>query len=62
MSDAIADGDDTRHRHDGTGSVIASSSGCATLVAMMQSADLWECNNGACRRRLYGPRLWAIFG
>ena len=34
--------------------------GCATLVAMVQAADLWEGDNGACRRRLYGPRLWAI--
>ena len=33
---------------------------CATLVAMVQTADLWEGNNGACRRRLYGPRLWTI--
>jgi hypothetical protein len=33
---------------------------CATLVAMVQTADLWEGDNGACRRRLNGPRLWAI--
>jgi hypothetical protein len=33
---------------------------CATLVAMVQTADLWEGDNGACRRRLYGPRLRTI--
>jgi hypothetical protein len=33
---------------------------CATLVAMVQTADLWEGDNGACRRRLYRPRLWTI--
>src|SRR5712691_9513107 len=44
------------------GSVTANSLRCATLVAMVQTADLWEGNNGACRRRLYGPRLWTILG
>jgi hypothetical protein len=34
--------------------------GRATLVAMVQAADLWEGDNVACRRRLYGPRLWTI--
>ena len=32
----------------------------ATFIAMMQTADLWEGNNLACRRRLYGARLRAI--
>jgi hypothetical protein len=50
----------TRHRDGGTGSVAGNSSGCATLVAMVQAADLWEGNNGACRGWLYGPRLRAI--
>jgi hypothetical protein len=27
---------------------------------MVQAADLWKGNNSACRRWLYGPRLWAI--
>ena len=44
---------------------------CATLVAMVQTADLREgdngaClregDNGACRRRLYGPRVGTILG
>src|SRR3977135_3520538 len=27
---------------------------------MVQAADLWKGDNSACRRWLYGPRLWAI--
>jgi hypothetical protein len=50
----------TTPRHRGTGLVAGNSSGCATLVAMVQAADLWEGNNGACRGWLYGPRLRAI--
>ena len=42
------------------GSVTCNSSRCATLVAMVQAADLWEGDNGACRGWLYGPRLRAI--
>ena len=29
---------------------------------MVQTADLWRGNNGAGRRRLYGPRLRTILG
>ena len=61
-SDAIADGDDARHRDRGAGSVNANRSGCATFVAMAQSADLWECNSGICRGWLYRTRLWGILG
>jgi hypothetical protein len=35
--DAIADSDDARHRDGGAGLVTANSSGCATLVAMVQA-------------------------
>ena len=59
-SDAIADGDNGGHRDGSTDSVTANSSSCATLVAMVQTTDLWKGNNVACRRRLYGPRLWTI--
>jgi hypothetical protein len=34
----------------------------ATFVAMMQTADLWEGNNGTCRGWLYRTRLWTILG
>jgi hypothetical protein len=44
-----------RHRDGGTGSVTANGSGCATLVAMVQAADLWKGDNGASRGWLYGP-------
>ena len=54
---AIADRDDPLRRDGCAGSVTANSLRCATLVAMVQTADLWEGDNGACRRRLYGPRL-----
>ena len=40
--------------------VAANSSSCATLVAMMQSTDLWEGNNGTCRGWLYRTGLGAI--
>ena len=59
-SDAIEDRDDARQYDGGTGSVAVNDSGRATLVAMVQTADLWEGNNGACRRRLYGPRTILI--
>jgi hypothetical protein len=59
-SEAIADGGDGRHRGGGKGSVTGNCSGCATLVAMMQTANLWEGNNGACRGWLYRTRLGAI--
>src|SRR3977135_1050097 len=42
------------------GSVTANSLRCATLVAMVQTADLREGDKGACRRRLYGPRVGTI--
>jgi hypothetical protein len=32
----------------------------ATFVAMMQTTHLWECDNLACRRRLYVARLRTI--
>ncbi len=48
----ISDRDYARQCQGGTGSVTANSSGCATLVAMVQAADLWEGDNGACRVRL----------
>ena len=57
---AIAAGDDARHRDGGAGLVTVSGSGCATLVAMVQTADLWEGDNGAGRGWLYGPRLRTI--
>src|SRR5712664_304057 len=59
-SDAIADRDDARHRDGSTGSVTANGSGCATLVAMVQAADLWKGDNSASRGWLYGPRLRTI--
>jgi hypothetical protein len=58
----IADRDDPLRRGGCAGSVTANSLRCATLVAMVQTADLWEGDNGTCRRRLHGPRLWAILG
>ena len=61
-SDAIADGDNGRHRDGSTGSVTANSSRSATLVAMVQAANLWEGDNVACGRRLYGSGLWTILG
>ena len=42
------------------GSVTARSLRCATLVAMVQTADLREGDNGTCRWRLYGPGLRTI--
>ena len=33
-----------------------------TFVAMMQTAELWEGNNGTCRGWLYRTRLWTILG
>ena len=32
----------------------------ASFVAMVQTAHLWEGDNGACRRWLYGARLRTI--
>jgi hypothetical protein len=61
-SDAIADGETGPDGDGGTGSVAANSSGSATLVAMVQTADLRKGDDSACGRRLYGPRLWTIFG
>jgi hypothetical protein len=29
---------------------------------MVQAADFWKGDNGACRGWLYGPGLWTIFG
>lgn len=49
-----------RHRARGTGSVAVNGSGRATLVAMVQTADLWEGNNGTCRGWQYRTRLGAI--
>jgi hypothetical protein len=40
--------------------VTGSSSRCATLVAMVQTADLWEGGNGARGGWLYGPRLGTV--
>src|SRR5450631_1671902 len=42
------------------GSATASHSGCASLVAMVQAADLWKGDNSASRGWLYGPRLRTI--
>jgi hypothetical protein len=61
-SDAIADGETGPDGDGGTGSVTANSSGCATLVEMVQTADLWKGDDGACRGRLDGSRLWTILG
>ena len=60
--EAIADRYDPLRRDGCADSVTANSLRCATLVAMVQTADLWEGDNGTCRRRLHGPRLWAILG
>jgi hypothetical protein len=54
--------DNTQHRDGGRPSITANSSGCAALVAMVQTADLWEGNNGARGGWLYEPRLWTILG
>ncbi len=35
-------------------------SGCATLVAIVQAADLWDGDDVAGRGRLHGPRLGTI--
>jgi hypothetical protein len=59
-SDAIVDRDDARHCDSVAGSVTANSSGCATLVAMVQTADLWEGDNGTCRGWLNRTRLRTI--
>jgi hypothetical protein len=59
-SQAIADRDDPRPRTGCAGLVTCNSSRCATLVAMVQAADLRKCNNGACGGWLYGPRVWTI--
>ena len=59
-SDAIADRNDARQYDGGTGSVTVNGSGRATLVAMVQAANLWEGNNGTCRGWLYRARLGAI--
>jgi hypothetical protein len=61
-SDAIADGDNGLYCDGSTGSVAGGSSGCATLVAMVQTANLWKGDNVACGWRLYGSRLGAILG
>jgi len=45
-SDAIEDRDGTRQYDGSTGSVAVNGSGRATLVAMVQTADLWEGNDG----------------
>jgi hypothetical protein len=58
----IADRDDPVRRGGFAGSVTTNSLRCATLVAMVQTADLREGDNGACRRRLYGPRVGTILG
>jgi hypothetical protein len=60
--EAIADRDDPLRRGGCAGSVTANNLRCATLVAMVQTADLREGDNGACRRRLYGPRVGTILG
>ena len=44
-----------------TGSAAVNGSGRATLVAMVQAADLWEGDNVAGRGRLHRPGLGAIF-
>ena len=49
--------DNTRHGDGGRGSITANSSGCEALVAMVQTADLWEGNNSARGGWLYKPRL-----
>ena len=59
-SDAIVDRDDARHCDSVAGSVTANSSGCATLVAMVQTADLWEGDKGTCRGWLDRTRLRTI--
>jgi hypothetical protein len=60
--EATTDRDDPPRREGCAGSVAANSLGCATLVAMVQAADFWKGDNGACRGWLYGPGLWTIFG
>ena len=61
-SHAIAGGGTPGHCDGGADSVTSRSSGCATLVAMVQPADLWEGDNDAGRGRLSRPRLGAILG
>jgi len=39
---------------------LPNSSRGASFVAMVQTAHLWEGDNGACRRWLYGARLRTI--
>ena len=58
--DPIADRVDAQHCDGVAGSVTENSSGRATLVAMVQAADLREGDNGAGRGRLYGTRVGAI--
>src|SRR6188768_2414831 len=55
-----ADSPHARHCDRVAGSVTANSSCCATLVAMVQTADLWEGDNGTCRGWLHRTRLGAI--
>src|SRR5882672_11339244 len=57
---AIANRDDPQRRDGCADPVTGNSSRCATLVAMVQTADLREGDNGACSGWLYGPRLGAI--
>jgi hypothetical protein len=59
-SEAIADRDDPPRLNGCAGSVTANRSGCEPLVAVVQTADLREDHNCACRRRLYGSGLWTI--
>jgi hypothetical protein len=59
-SPAIADRDEPQRRNGCADPVTGSRSRCATLVAMVQTADLCEGDNGACGGWLYGPRLGAI--
>ena len=56
----IADRDDPVRRGSFAGSVTTNSLRCATLVAMVQTANLRKGDNGTCRGRLYGPGLRTI--
>jgi hypothetical protein len=59
MTAAIAGRDAPQRRNGCADPVTDSSSRCATLVAVVQTADLWEGNNGACGGWLCGTRLGA---
>ncbi len=49
MAAVLADRDDPQRRNGCAAPVTGSSSRCATLVAMVQTADLWEGDNSAIR-------------